>query len=177
MAPGDRLTVLLLSVWLALTVVRQFQGRFSDRLTGWDTVGIIPVYRFFAPFPGRFDYHLLVRYQMPDGDFSGWFEIGPENRRTFESALFNPAKRIRKAQMDLVSELAKELDVHGGDRPRVSLSYPYLALLLVAERFIAGRIGLPAGTGYQFLVLASCGWEPNDLEPLMLSSLHRTDAE
>jgi hypothetical protein len=118
---------------------------------------------------------VLVRYRMPDGSFSGWFEIGPENRRPLWAVLFNPGKRIKKAQMDLVTELARELDSHGGDQAKINLSYPYLALLLVAERFIADQLRMAAGTRYQFLVLASCGWGQRDPEPLMLSSLHRTD--
>lgn len=165
--------VAFFGIWLTLTLFRQFKGTWVTALTGWDKVGLIPVYRFFAPFPGRFDYHFLVRFQDEEAAFSNWLEFGPSNARSRLCVVFHPHKRLRKAYLDLVTELARELEAHGGRTPEVNLSYPYLSLLLAAEQFLRDRFSLAPGVAFQFMILASYGREEREMEPLMLSSVHR----
>ncbi len=140
MSISEVLMVAIFSGWLLLTLLRQFSGRWVDPITEWDQVGLIPVYRFFAPYPGRFDYHFLVRHRVDGaGDFSAWVEFGPSNLRGRWSAVFNPHKRVRKAYLDLATELARELQRQSDNSRSLNLSYPYLSLLLAAEDFLRVR--------------------------------------
>jgi hypothetical protein len=165
----------LLAVWVVLTLVRQIPAT-AVSLTNWDLIGLIPIYRFFAPIPGRYDFHLLVRFEHSEGEFlSEWIELGEDNHRCRASALFNPRKRIRKAQLDLITDLSAELFIHEGSQIQVNASYSYLALLLIVERYLKTSIKASPGARYQFLILASCGCEANEMEPLMLSSFHRIE--
>lgn len=160
-------------VWTVLTVIRQFNVQRPWRLTSWDQTGVIPVYRFFAPFPGRYDYHLLVRYGDSANLFSNWVELGPYTERGSLSFVLNPEKRVRKAYLDIVTELAHELERNDGEVSRVNLSYPYLTLLMACEEFLKANYAVESGsTRYQFFVLASSGYEKRDMEPLILSSIH-----
>ena len=66
----DLVSAVLLGLWLCLTLLNQLNTKFVRRLIAWDKVGFLPGYRFFAPHPGRYDYHLLVRYQVPGRSFT-----------------------------------------------------------------------------------------------------------
>ncbi|WP_448586411.1 hypothetical protein [Thermaurantiacus sp.] len=145
-----------------------------QRWFAWDLAGVLPVYRYFAPQPGRFDYHLLVRHEEARGRFTPWSEVDPDTPRRATDPLFNPARRIRKARFDLLYELSRTLQAAGGDLSKVQLSYPYLALLLRAERALKD-CAVPPGTRFQFLLLARSAYA--DIEPriLALSPVHRLD--
>jgi len=86
--------------------------------------------------------------------------------------MFNPEKRLRKALIDITTQLAQKNEEARGDVRRLSLSYPYLALLLVAEQAIRELTTINQTSRYQFLVLVSSGRGKEEMSPVLLSLLH-----
>jgi hypothetical protein len=170
--PAEAALALFLSAWLGLSAWRQSSHAPSHRILTWDVAGLLPVYRYFAPTPGRFDYHLLVRHEERPGSFSHWTEVDRDRPRNALNAAWNPPRRLRKARFDLLYELAREIEAAGGNVARVQLTYPYLALLLVAERELADQ-GAPAGTRFQFLLMTTTAHAATEPAILALSPFHR----
>jgi hypothetical protein len=111
--------------WLCLTI----GGHFSSirvRFARFDIFCLIPQWNFFAPTPGRVDYHVLYRHRMSSGVFTPWTEVSHPTTPWWARAIWNPHRRARKALFDLLSELA--IHLRAEDRS-IALSIPYLTLL------------------------------------------------
>jgi len=116
-----------------------------------DPLILCPDYRFFAPHPGVYDYHLLVRTRGPDGVNSAWREAPIHASRRWFNFVWNPYRRERKASFDLALEFGqRHLDeVAGLEPPPAEETFAYLHMLQYVARDVAGR-GVNA---FQFLVL------------------------
>jgi hypothetical protein len=130
--------------WLGLSIVR-YVPRVGEWLDRHDLVFLVPHWSFFAPHPNRTDYYLYVRIGH-ERSFSPWRELrlGPD--RPWHAAVWNPARRTRKALIDLCQAL---LVSRGQPRALILLGMPYLLLLTTAQAAVARA---PA-TVYQFAVV------------------------
>lgn len=158
---------LCFAAWFAASCLRQFPGEKVDRWCAWDVVGILPVWRFFAPVPGPFDFHLLYRDRGADGVVTDWTEFQPVPRRRWSTMVWNPDKRLRKAMLDLSQELARAQSKQPPEQ--IMLSVPYLVLL----QFISALPRAAPVAQTQFAIMVSEGAE-YDAAPavLFLSSFH-----
>lgn len=89
----------------------------------------IPVWTFFAPRPGKFDYYILYREVDYDGNFSNWFEMYKERRKPLLKMLWNPTRDLEKAILDVTIGLAREIVNHKDRIDYIALSVPYITIL------------------------------------------------
>ncbi|MEU3874449.1 MULTISPECIES: hypothetical protein [Streptomyces] len=159
-----------LAAWLLLSAAAQL-GPLLPRLKQWhqryDPLGFVPRYHFFAPRPGTYDYHLLVR-TGPDGtpSFGPWRELAPPRRRRWWHVLWNPDRRQRKQLFDLTMRLCRA-DARCED-PATPLSIPYLLLL--------GHAGGAVGDDgqVQFMIARSAGYRRGEPpQAVFVSRPHR----
>ena len=166
---------LFLGVWLLLAIVNQWGEAVQRKLSRFDPCHLVPRFTFFAPNPGRTDYHLFYRSATADDHFTDWLEYAPAESRSLITALWNPGKRFRKSLTDIARVFITwqgPSEPDGHDRARILLSLPYLALLNVIA-------SIPCETGTvarQFAILQSTGFLPDKpLTVLFRSELHRVD--
>lgn len=118
-----------LVVWSIWSVVNQTPWRLARRLKRLDVIGFIPRWTFFAPEPGRTDYHLVYRDLSDDLQSGGpWIELIPVGARPWHAALWNPTRRARKAVIDL-TQMMCQLSLDTSQSAAVAVSLPYLAVL------------------------------------------------
>jgi hypothetical protein len=178
----------ILSAWLLISVAGQINvsepHSVFQRVRQWDLFGLIPIWTFFAPRPAWTDYHLLYRDRLGDGTMSPWTEVVPAIERKPVHALWNPGKRERKAIIDIVRTLTREIQSgrvdlssegfpFGGKTAQhlpetMFTSLAYLALLHVVSRI--PRLGTASET--QFLVMQTDAAESGEPEVLILSAFH-----
>lgn len=115
----------LLSVWIVATVIAQFSFPVGRRLAA---TGILPIWTFFAPSPGTFDFHVLYRLEE-FGTIGNWRELHAHESRSLTSALWNPKKREAKALFDVCVALSNAVVA---DPASVQVSLPYIAILRAA---------------------------------------------
>lgn len=187
MAASEWILAGILGAWLLISAIGQINvsepRSVYQRIRQWDLFGLIPIWTFFAPRPAWTDYHLLYRDRLEDGTVSPWTEVVPATGRTPVQALWNPAKRERKAIIDIVRTLTREIQDGRGDLSeefpfagrtaqhlpaKIFTSLGYLALLHVVSRI--PRLGTPSET--QFLVMQTDVAESGEPEVLILSAFH-----
>ena len=122
---GNVIVASLLCLWTALTVGLQVPG-LRNRIRRLDVFLLLPEYRFFAPNPIQYDYHLLYQDEFGDGSVSGWTEVCKLPDRRVLDVVWNPRKRERKALLDAVNLLSEISQVEGIYVPATT---PYLLLL------------------------------------------------
>lgn len=163
-------------LWFAASVAGQKLWRPARTRSRWDRFHlVIPDWRFFAPDPGVYDHHLLVRGLNDAGEAGPWREItGIEDRQPLH-AFWNPGQRGDKAVFDVCAELFRFVERHRGDHipadelaNRVQLSVAYLTLL----NYVAGRIEEPGSTEVQFMIAVSGGLDDEDPEVVLVSERH-----
>ena len=115
-------------IWFALTCLRQVSSRLSDLLSSWDIVGVLPVWKFFAPNPNGLDFHLLHRDQSMDGVIQDWVEYSVPYERDWRSSIWNPDRRLRKSVLDISHHLSTFVSRDAG-AATIQVSIPYLLLL------------------------------------------------
>jgi hypothetical protein len=163
---------LLFGVWIVATIVNNGQTNhfpsFMHRILNNSIVSwLVPVWTFFAPNPGTRSYHLLYRDLAASGEIGDWHQVQMERRSQLVCALWNPAKTVHKALMDLVNELALIIQATPQDKKQsIQLSIPYLT---VASHVSAiPRMANPLAT--QFLLLQST---PEEDQVYYLSGFHQ----
>jgi hypothetical protein len=155
----------LFACWLVLCLV-VYVPSVSTTIRRLDQMALIPEWRFFAPNPGRHDFHLLYRDKFADGTLTAWTEVAPITRRRATSLLLNPDRRRNKALFDCTQEFAKHVEAR--DRA-LELSIPYLTLL----NYVSCLPRSPSPNWTQFLLMWSAG-DASDKDPevLFISGLH-----
>jgi hypothetical protein len=166
MTLGEIALACFLGGLFVLIAVRQVSSQQYHRLTGWDIAGLLPVWRFFAPEPGRFDYHLLYRDKLRNELITPWREIQTTTSCGSLRAIWNPSKRSNKALVDIVSDLAREWNEV--DDGRIMYSVPYIALL----NRVSNLPRLQDADGTQFAVFVSPGLTGQSAELLFASNFH-----
>lgn len=175
--------VALLAGWFVLSILGQIEVAEPDsrfqRLRRRDWFGLIPVWTFFAPRPAWTDYHLLYRDRLADGDMTPWTEVVAVEPRRLRHAVWNPGKHSRKAVIDMVRTLTKELeqakrraDARGEEwkvPARIFTSLPYVAIL----HLVGNLPRLSGAECTQFLIMKRDAAGPDDPGVMMLSALHQ----
>lgn len=162
---GEVLVIGFFAIWSALCIV-VYLPKINTFIRNIDYFALIPEWRFFAPNPGRHDFHLLYRDKFADGSLTEWTEIAPILHRRLLNMLYNPNRRRNKALFDCTQEFSKHVNV--GDRA-LELAIPYLALLNYIS--CIPRSISPGFT--QFLIMYSAGsLTEKDPEILYISKFH-----
>ena len=128
------IVITFLTIWLLLTVLCQFkETKISSYVRGKvDVFGLIPLWTFFAPRPGKRDYHLLYRDKINDEINSEWQELEITEERSFWSWFWNPEKRDKKILSDIVQNLVSSIPHYKNDKVDHDLlmfSMPYIIVL------------------------------------------------
>lgn len=156
-AIATALALAALALWLGATVLGQLETPLARQLRRRDVLGLVPDWRFFAPRPVRFDYHLLYRDRCRDGACTAWTELYPPAPRPWWSMLWHPAQRYRtpieQAAIQLL-RLQPQLD-------RQALEHTAAHVLLwqavIGIPRTGGAGGNRASVATQFLITASYG--------------------
>lgn len=178
----EALLIAFLAGWLAVSVLGQIRVADPDsrfqRLRHRDFCGLIPVWTFFAPRPAWTDYHLLYRDALEDGGTAPWSEVAVVKPRRLWHAVWNPDKHARKAVIDMVRTLTKELEAakrrieaQGKEWKvpgQIYTSLPYVALLNLVSNL--PRLG--GSTATQFLIMKRDAAGSGEAEVMMLSAFH-----
>lgn len=174
-APAKRAALYgIFATWFGVTVFGQKLYRSNDRVSVWDKLYlVVPDWRFFAPDPGVFDHHLLMRDELADGAFTGFQEITSVEERKPSHALWHPHRRAEKTVFDVETELLRQVrrssQTDGAADEKVQLSVPYLTLLA----HVTAQDHHPEAVRTQFLICVSGGYDESE-DPVMvfLSQLH-----
>lgn len=177
MSPADGAVALFFALWLGLCVASQFSTDRINALKRFDVLQILPIWTFFAPNPGRSDYHVIGRDRLHDGTLTPWRDVLPIPRQDAMSPFWNPRKRRTKVVVDAVATL---VDMVGRakreDRPTATLertlliSGPYLVLVNIVAHS-ADHHGDAAS--FQFAVIERQGFgREGSPVPLVMSPFH-----
>lgn len=157
--------------WFVVTVVCQFSHwNVAARIRSLDFLSLVPLWTFFAPNPGKQDYHLLYRDKQPQGSLGEWVEVDLQEERYLYTCVWNPDKRDKKVLSDIVQNLAV-FGVNGPvDLKSLSITLPYLLIL----KFVCTRELPSTQPAYrQFMLAGSFGYNSDSApEFIMLSMFH-----
>jgi hypothetical protein len=165
-----------LAAWLVGTALSQHPLRAFDRVrSGFRRVGLlIPDWRFFAPEPGRWDDHLMVRTIGDDGEPTPWRAVNRYAPRRWRHAVFFPENRVEKALADSVAVLLTRLSAN--DREITDLLEYRLLRGFVEGHVRAQHTAATLPRGFQFLVLRDAGHdEGNELTMSLVSRFEALD--
>jgi hypothetical protein len=174
--------VVLFAGWFVVSAANQRTDtrRWISRITNVDVCALVPIWTFFAPNPGDSDTHLLFRDRDDDGRITCWREVPLAGRRSIVD-LWNPARRIHKAIVDVAFDLSRPDDADPGDAPddgggtrvlnkRRVISFPYLLIL----NFVSELPGDFGAEQRQFAIARTPGLGGRDQPHVtMVSAFHR----
>jgi hypothetical protein len=172
----------VVSFWFVLSVLSQLSalGQIKESFSLFqkkDMFALIPIWTFFAPIPGTFDYHLLYRDRLHGGLTTQWTEVPLGRAVPVVRALWNPASLQIKAMLDIMYLFREEgLELNrltkGVECEPAVLhisSIAYLSLL----NFISSLPRFSVYESTQFLVMKGYGaLETREPEVVFLSSFH-----
>lgn len=125
------LTALIcVTCFLALTAMYQYRP-WSEVMSRYDLLHLIPRWTFFAPNPAMRDAHIVMRFRLADGFETDWVYLDIAPKRTALDPLWNPGKRARKVVSDCINSI-KSLRFRLKDDSLIKYYIPYLILLNVA---------------------------------------------
>lgn len=146
--------MIFFSVWLVFSVINQFGPKWMNKVKKYDYFSLIPKWTFFAPNPGSTDYHLLYRDILDDGEICKWTPVISPDNRSLVTAIWNPQKRVRKAQADIVRALIRLPDEKKDNIYFIYFTLPYLLLLNTVTNMPCG----PNVRSRQFMVMETSGF-------------------
>jgi hypothetical protein len=160
----------ILALWLVVSVLGQFECRASRMLRRHDHFSLIPRWTFFAPRPGRTDYHLMVQLFSSGEEDQPWCEQPLASCRTMTGAVWNPEKRNRKALADLVRSMVRvSANMDRENRWQIQYSVPYIALL----NYLSSLAAAQGSSHLRFMILESEGFYfEREPWPVFLSARH-----
>lgn len=162
---AEQAAISLLAALFLIAVAGQTQGQLVAWLRHWDLFELVPAWNFFAPRPGRFDYHLLFRDEVAAG-WTGWREVRLYGERCWFDCLWNRRRRLKKAVFDATGAIQTEAG-RGNADPRLTI--PYLLLLMV----VSGLARTYPASRTQFLVMISTASTPEqEPEEIIRSDQH-----
>lgn len=157
----------LFAGWFVCSILNQFNFRWFRHVRKFDMFYLLPLWTFFAPNPGRSDFHLIYRDRRRDGSFGEWAQVPLVELRKPYSFIWNPEKRSKKVLFDTVSTCATGIapDARFDIRP-IALSISYLTILnAVVHR--------PAASGIshrQFVIAETTGFSRTGTPRIVLRS-------
>jgi hypothetical protein len=168
-----------LAGWLAATTLAQHPIRSFDRirvLRGRRPP--LPDWRFFAPEPGRWDDHVLVRVVEADGTASAWREVRQFQPRRWTHAVYFPEHRQEKALIDATDQLMRRLV---GPPAEIGHTQEYQLLRGYVEGVVRRDHADALPAGFQFLLARDAGHDDGGAMTLRLLSrledIQRPEAE
>mmetsp|Transcript_23535 Transcript_23535/g.41573 ORF Transcript_23535/g.41573 Transcript_23535/m.41573 type:complete len:177 (-) Transcript_23535:1568-2098(-) len=164
------------SAWALMSALWQFESlreKFPFPSVIWK-FRALPIYTFFAPNPGIFDYRIVCRTQDTDGEVSEWLEVDHLVQRKWYHFLWNPRKRVEKLIADSVSGVKtaivsrEEDETEDEQRAAVMISQGYISLLNLAISSI------PSKSKFVQFIIAETSHETEErkLFPILKSPLH-----
>lgn len=158
---------LLFASWFVGSILNQFSFRWFRHVRKFDCFYLLPVWTFFAPNPGRSDYHLIYRDRRADGSLSEWLQLPLVEARKPYSFIWNPEKRSKKVLFDTVSNCATGIAPEARfDLRPVVLSISYLTILNAVSHH-----GATSGiTHRQFVVAETTGFHRTGTPRIVLRS-------
>ncbi len=180
MAVADTIVAAAFAVWFLLSVGFQTSW-FATKIGKFDKFGLLPRWTFFAPNPGRHDYHLVYRECGADVDLSSlerleaaapqlspWIEVPDLHEGRSLLFLWHPQRRITKTMTDIVNGL---LLARGRltERPSlVQFTVEYFLLLHLIQR------GASPAVKRQFAIVRTRGFESErERDIVFVSNFHR----
>ncbi|MEH6305781.1 hypothetical protein RYH73_09005 [Olivibacter sp. CPCC 100613] len=171
----DLLISSVLIGWFICTLICQFR---SSKLSTFikshlDCFGLVPLWTFFAPNPGKKDYHILFRDKNGDEIISEWEELEITEERSAFSWLWNPEKRDKKILSDVVQNLVSHLPYYRNENQSTNLimfSMPYIIILNVLSHYHRRT-----NFSYRQFMLAESSGYLNETGPsvILLSVFHK----
>jgi len=165
--------LIIFVIWFICTIICQFRGKAAEFIHKHiDVLKLIPSWTFFAPRPGKSDYHILYRDKRSDDAISEWTEVELSEGRNLLDFIWNPRKRNKKVLSDIIQTLIITINRFPKDQDRSFLMYtfPYIMVLrLVSQQ--NGKIADPALR--QFVLAESPGYlEESDPKFILISKFH-----
>jgi hypothetical protein len=164
-----------LACWFLATVLCQFKETKISWFIRYkiDFFNLVPLWTFFAPHPGKRDYHLLFRDKVTEADYSEWQEMDITEERTFWSWLWNPEKRDKKILSDVVQSLVASIPSYRektGSLNLLMFSTPYIIVLHAVSQYKKRS----QNCYRQFMLAESSGYQ-KETEPalILLSVFHQ----
>jgi hypothetical protein len=162
---------LILGLWFLASIVNQCRFRWWTQISRFDTFNLLPAWSFFAPNPGRHDFHILYRDGIRDEN-SAWTEIAFASSLDIRWRwLWNPSRYADKAVNDLINGFFQILSREGGEELRavmVSSIYISLLQLVMAQPLISEE-----ADRRQFAILRAQDFErERRLEVVFVSETH-----
>lgn len=157
--------IVLLGFWFLISILNQFRLEWFKSIKYRDIFALIPSWSFFAPNPGRTDYHLMTRFETKKETITPWQDLSI-NHKTTISGIWNPRKRMQKTLTDCTSEI-KYLKVDY-NTDSIELTNAYLTILSIALTFRH-----PDATKIQFSIIETYGhFNPTQPNPILISNWH-----
>lgn len=97
--------IVVLSIWAMISFVAHIPSFPASKFTFLYDLALIPQWNFFAPNPPKGDFIILFRDKMSTTELYNWIEVRRTNRQPYFCWIWNPNKRLNKAQFDLINEL------------------------------------------------------------------------
>ena len=156
--------------WLVATVAHQFAR--LRRYTGLISVHgmTLPIWTFFAPYPGSQDAELLMRTFDEDTNPREWRHIEIYQQRRLSHLLLHTNRRLEKVVFDAVGEI-RVLIGSRETQGSIVASPAYLILLSV----VLAQAELPSEAKHvQFMLIQSGGYDnaAESLNPVFVSDRH-----
>lgn len=156
--------------WFVATVAHQFAR--LRRYTGVISVQgmTLPIWTFFAPYPGSQDAELLFRTFDEETNPREWRHIEIYQQRRLSHLLLHTNRRLEKVVFDAVGEIRVLLRNHDNQGSIVA-SPAYLILLSV----VLAQAELPSDAKHvQFMLIQSGGYDDaaGSLNPVFISDRH-----
>ncbi|WP_229713320.1 hypothetical protein [Streptomyces fuscichromogenes] len=148
---------------LVCTVANQHPSSAFNRLQRKDTLSLLPNWRFFAPTPAMYDYHLLYRTLGQDSSTSPWRELEAITGRRFTQIVWFPTRRQEKAVFDVCSEILRHVDK--GFEFVVNVPAYRALLAYIGTHVEADRAS--GVKGFQFTLVRGAGYDTTE-EPKTL---------
>jgi hypothetical protein len=157
----DIIILVVLFVWLILSIGAQFKG---GKLRASDFLSLLPSFRFFAPRPVTRDIVIYAHALDENGRQTVWKELFYETKKWY-CFLWNPKHKLRKAVVDLYSELD---DFREADKIW-HVTFPYLIILHASNALFEDD---PHYTKVQFMITCFAGYEEEVHDIIFLSNIH-----
>jgi len=167
---------IVITVFLACWFLATILCQFKETRISWfiryklDLFNLIPLWTFFAPHPGKRDYHLLFRDKISDENYTEWQEMDITEERTFWSWLWNPEKRDKKILSDVVQSLVSSIPSYRertGNLNLLMFSTPYIIVLHAVSNYKRRT----ADCYRQFMLAESSGYQKETTPSLILLSV------
>ncbi|MFD7530797.1 MULTISPECIES: hypothetical protein [unclassified Streptomyces] len=149
----------LLAGWFAITLVSQHPHRSFDWFRQFDRMGAIPNWRFFAPFPIRYDFVVLFRVVSEGGEVSPWTRLVGGDGRSWSAVVWSPERRHEKAVLTVCGDLVSTLTVSGPEAIENSVPDRVLRELVRREVLHGSRASRDPAQRCQFLITKSGGYD------------------